>query len=822
MPYWFLTLPVAGTNGAANPSAERDATGWAGTAGGTATRQAGTSAFGAWAVVGTAGAAQGTGVTYGTLAQASGSYTVSAYVYGGSGSVYSIGIKGTGAGAAFVGSTIGTTGGTWHRYSFSYGESGAAKRLFAVVKRSAGADPFLVDGVQVEGGTFLTTYIDGGQDGCTWFGQPHASASSRSGTSRQGGTVISLQSLGLTVLEQGGVGMPPVANIMQEYAAADGALWQRQRATSRALTVTGLMSGTTWPGLHAIRQGVIDAVKINATANPQPVRFYYTGQGGTLGIDAYYDGGMAFDSRNGFSETAALRFLAPDPYWYATTDEGTQLAALSSLGSANYVAYRDPLGRWGTLGVAGVTMAGFQAAGVRAVLAMPTGTVYFAGDFTTAGGTRASGVAMYMPSIGQFGTLNGGTIHNGGGTPDILSLTASPAGSLYIGGAFVGPTGGTTGGANVVSWNGAYGTLPGGTVNGAAWSVVWSPGGSLFAGGAFSTTAGTTSGGVAFHTGANWGTTSGGTANNLTSRNMVFLNNKLYTNGQGFGGSLNALSVGAWDGAWGTTAGTIDGPFVGSAIYAVAVGPDGLVYAGGQYTTFNGGTTNSVAAFNGQQWAALTTGVTAANGTTGRIQTLFVTAQNELYAAGAFSAAGGISTPDSVARWNGAWMPLDADLGPTPAGALTTGAWPKVQGIAQSGDGTLYLSGNFAGTATAASVTAVINDGAADAYPVLALRNLSASNARLYQLVNVTTGDGVWFNTSILPGETITLNLRAGAKTLTSDFRGNLLGAVLPGSNLTSWKLAPGTNYISFFAGTSAVEASLSWRPRAWSQDDRL
>lgn len=810
MTFYHAIIPVAGTNGAINPSAEYNATGWAGTATGTATRQAGTAAFGAWAIAGTVGNGAGSGVTYGTLNQAAGSYTVSAYVYGGSGSVYSIGIKGTGAGAAFVGSVAGTTGGTWHRYSFAYGESGAANRLFAVVNRSAGGAPFLVDGVMVAGGTNLTTYLDGDQDGCVWQGAPHASSSSRSGTSRQGGTVVSLQSLGLTVLEHGGVGMPPVANITQEYALADGALWQRQRATSRMLTITGLFSGTTWQGLHARRAAIVNLLKIDAAPNPQPVRLLYTGAGGTSTIDAYYDGGMQFDSRSGFSETAAVRLLATDPYWYSTTDEGTALAAQVNLGSTNFAAYRDPNGQWGTLGQAGTTFSGFIFnIGVRTILTTPNGTVFFGGDFGTAGGTKAPGVAMYFPTLKQFGTLTGGTIVDSGA--DVVTLARSPSGTLFVGGGFQGVAG--TAGANFVAqWNGAWGTLTGGTPNSIVWALTYAPTGTLFLSGELTQVAGTTSGGAAMWLGPRFGTLAGGTINPTRDVGMTYgPDNALYVYASNNSSTARGSAVYKWNGVWGTNGGAFAGN--GLAVRELKFGPDGVLYAGGDYITAPGvGTVNGIARWNGAQWQTL-------NGTldlSGAIWSLAPTANGQVWMGGSFTSAGGLTNiPDALTRWNGnVFIPVDIDI---PAG--TFAGLPQVAAIAEDNLGGIYIAGNFRGTATAAAVASIVNDGAANAYPVLVLRNSAASPVPLYQFTNNSTGDGVWFNVSILPGETMRLDLRNNEKTFSSDFRGNILGGIVPGSNLTTWRLTPGTNSVSFFAGSTSVEAAIYWRPRAWSDD---
>jgi hypothetical protein len=105
-------------------------------------------------------------------------------------------------------------------------------------------------------------------------------------------------------------------------------------------------------------------------------------------------------------------------------------------------------------------------------------------------------------------------------------------------------------------------------------------------------------------------------------------------------------------------------------------------------------------------------------------------------------------------------------------------------------------------------------------YPTLRLRNRSASGtARLYQLLNTTTNNGIYFNYVMQPGESALLTLQPGARSFQSSAQGNIFGQILPGSNLASFGLLPGTNYVSFFADNDSLEASFFWTPRSWSAD---
>ena len=125
----------------------------------------------------------------------------------------------------------------------------------------------------------------------------------------------------------------------------------------------------------------------------------------------------------------------------------------------------------------------------------------------------------------------------------------------------------------------------------------------------------------------------------------------------------------------------------------------------------------------------------------------------------------------------------------------------------------------FQGLGFAASVGTIVNVGRAQSYPTLRLRNLSSGTARAYQLLNTTTGNAIFFNYTLLPSESALLTLQPGARSFTSSMRGNIFGLIQPGSNLATWALLPGTNYVSFFSDNDSLEASFFWTPKSHSID---
>src|SRR5262249_8151909 len=101
---------------------------------------------------------------------------------------------------------------------------------------------------------------------------------------------------------------------------------------------------------------------------------------------------------------------------------------------------------------------------------------------------------------------------------------------------------------------------------------------------------------------------------------------------------------------WQTVGGLLDD----ATIRAVATGPGGLVYAGGQCPGTRERTLNNVGVWDDHAWAWSRLG----SGADGTVLALAVDGDGTLYAGGSFAHAGGVAC-SHVARWNGsAWSAL--------------------------------------------------------------------------------------------------------------------------------------------------------------------
>lgn len=132
------------------------------------------------------------------------------------------------------------------------------------------------------------------------------------------------------------------------------------------------------------------------------------------------------------------------------------------------------------------------------------------------------------------------------------------------------------------------------------------------------------------------------------------------------------------------------------AIYSVATAPNGHVYVAGRFTHIDGVAANGVARWDGTQWSALGGGLidrgVLGGGTDvfpAYVYALAVAPNGDLYAGGMFTDAGNVRSRN-IARWNGTqWTALGT--GVTGSGMFNIG---QVEAIAINGNN-VYVGGIF-------------------------------------------------------------------------------------------------------------------------------
>ncbi|MCA9278413.1 MAG: hypothetical protein H6815_07115 [Phycisphaeraceae bacterium] len=252
---------------------------------------------------------------------------------------------------------------------------------------------------------------------------------------------------------------------------------------------------------------------------------------------------------------------------------------------------------------------------VRALLAMPNGDVIAGGQFLSAGGTTAELIARWDGTQWhRIGPLNSGLEFG-----SVRSLALLPNGDLMAGGSFL-----AAGGApaqRAARWDGTQWTAMGALYQGVQPSAVVSvlalavlPNGDIVAGGSF-----------------------------LKADSDITVNR-----------------VARWDGAgWNPM-----GSGMSSAVNALAVMPNGDLVAGGIFSTAGGVTANGVARWDGVSWHALGTGLISNTGALSNAYAMCVMPSGKLAVGGVFDTAGG-APASMVATWDptiSAWSPIGSGM----------------------------------------------------------------------------------------------------------------------------------------------------------------
>jgi hypothetical protein len=113
----------------------------------------------------------------------------------------------------------------------------------------------------------------------------------------------------------------------------------------------------------------------------------------------------------------------------------------------------------------------------------------------------------------------------------------------------------------------------------------------------------------------------------------------------------------------------------------LALGSDGVLYAGGQFTTAGGVSANHIAHWDGTTWSALGLGMDS------WVAILMLANDGTLYAGGQFSTAGNVPAK-AIARWDGTtWSALGS--------GISGGFSPSTYALAMTDEDTLYAGGWF-------------------------------------------------------------------------------------------------------------------------------
>ena len=812
---WDIIVPAQTVNLVTNPSFETNTTGW-GTSG-TNTIAASTtqSKFGYRSLLCTYQDDLNMGYTNITLTAAA--HTASWWIYVPTtfdGTAINLAAEGftSATGTLIVAADL-TKRDQWQRVEITFTPDGG-DLTGSIVARAVGpptAGRFVyIDAVQCEALSYSTTFCDGDQPGCEWNGTKHASTSTRSAQSRAGGRVYDLDTqYGLKLGQLIGIGAAPQSPDYEESSDQPGGSVSGVKTHGRVFTLAGVMFSTTsFANLHAQRQALYSVLDPEAVPHtdkgPQPVILRYRGAAVTKEIACHYEGGFegTFNAALKSFERIALRFLAPDPFWYQIGQTSAVLDSSDSATFRNIAGRLRSAGQWSILGMAANPTAGTGA--ITDIARGPDGKWYIAGDFETWNNINgADYLVRYDPVAATFELVGSANDFN-----DVVYALAwgSDNDTLYIGGAFTDAGDGDGDGLATYSISGdAISSL---AAKGAATityvnCLAVGTDGTLYIGGNF-TDLGDGDGDYV----ASW-TSAGGYASMADGLNSIVHDFAIGPDGTLWivgqftqDGAAAALSrIATWDGS---SFGQINGDTgLSTTTRSVIVDTDGLVYVGGDFLNA-GGDANAdyIAAWTGGSFVPLgTTPPSAA------VLDLVLAPDGILLACGSFTSIGGVTM--RAARWNrSSWTPLD----------LTPGAATYEFGVGPldpvNGTYDLFLGHASQAALSYGGTTTVTNNGTAPIYPQFVVNRSGGTSARLISLRNETTGKLLSFDYSLLDGETLTVDMDPQAQTVTSDFFGSRFAAYLVGGDLGTWALQSGSNQVTCFVDVAGatVTAYLLWR----------
>jgi hypothetical protein len=282
------------------------------------------------------------------------------------------------------------------------------------------------------------------------------------------------------------------------------------------------------------------------------------------------------------------------------------------------------------------TSLGTVSGAVRALKAytiLGSSQLIVGGSFSSAGGVGANRIARYSESIS---VLNSGWFAMGSGFNSTVLAIERFNNATYAGGVFT-ASGGTT--VNRIARFDGTNWQPLGTGMNGNVNALKAYNGSLYAGGSFTTAGGLSSGGLARWDGTNWNVV-GGFFNGTVWALEVW--NNLLIIGGSFAGLAGSPNIAAYNGSSYFNLGSGGTGVTSTPVRAIAVGPDGHLYIGGQFSTAGGVGANNFARWNGSSsWSDVHGGVLA-----GPVHAI-ATYRNELHVGGEFTKArwGELATP---------------------------------------------------------------------------------------------------------------------------------------------------------------------------------
>jgi hypothetical protein len=317
------------------------------------------------------------------------------------------------------------------------------------------------------------------------------------------------------------------------------------------------------------------------------------------------------------------------------------------------------------------SMGGIRGVGgeVHAIATDTAGNVYIGGSFSALGNAKINGIAKWDGSA--WSPLASGV--NGQVNALLVSGT-----DLYAGGNFT-----TAGGVmvnRIAKWNGSTWSALGSGMDSSVAALAIS-GTDLYAGGSFSMAGGATVNHIAKWNGTTWDALGTGLNNDVAA--LAVSGSSLYAGGKfTAAGAVSANNIAKWNGSvWSALGLGMSGGNSAKVLGVHALAVSGVdLYAAGNFEKAGGVTVNNIAKWNGSAWSAMGSGTSSPS----EVNALAVSG-TDVFIGGDFIMASGVMA-NNIAKWNGAnWSALASEV---------SGGLGGVYALAAVGT-SVYVGGDF-------------------------------------------------------------------------------------------------------------------------------